>query len=131
MRVHHFNEARQLDIASDIVVLGHNSENADYSNPRGEFYGYACYIVVEAADGRRWAHDHTIKSLFESDALAELRPLQQRMQARLDAGGRLNPKHWSEIQAAYGSEAYTRDGWQQELLDWENRCDEDEALGLR
>jgi hypothetical protein len=67
---------------------------------------FAAYLVAEARDGRRWAHDHSVRSPWEADALAGIAALEARVAAAVAAGRPLDPAHWVEIDAAYGSAAY-------------------------
>jgi hypothetical protein len=98
----------QFFVRSDLVVTGYDAEFADATNPRGALYGQALYVVAEAHDGRRWAHDHLFVA-SRRDALAVLARAERlcsRIQAAYDAGRRLDQAHWREIDPAYGSDAY-------------------------
>ena len=38
---------------TDLVIVGQNPEMADYSNPRGDIFREAAYVVAEDAKGYR------------------------------------------------------------------------------
>ena len=100
-------------ITNDIVILGSNPEMADMSNPQGNIEGLSHYIVGEAPDGRRFAHNAaaiTHNGNADSDITVErLERLATHLNATHPA---LDADCWTEMQAAYGSEAYQRDGWE-------------------
>lgn len=100
-------------MTNDIVILGSNPEMADMSNPQGNIEGLSHYIVGEAPDGRRFVHSAfalTHNGYAENDMTIErLKRLVDYLNANHPA---LDPYHWEEMQAAYGSEAYQRDGWE-------------------
>jgi hypothetical protein len=94
-------------LRSDVVVIGSNPESADMDNPRGSLFGYAVYVVAEASNGERMAHDHTFTASREKDALARGEALLARIQAAVFGHGRdIDPACWTPCEAAYGSNAY-------------------------
>jgi hypothetical protein len=99
----------QFAVHSNIVVVGRNDEMADISNPRGEIHGETFFVVAEAASGRRWQHDHafTTTSMNGDGGCGERA---ERLRARIErayaSGRKLNPRHWREVDPAYGSDAY-------------------------
>lgn len=100
-------------IREDLVVVGTNSEMADMVNPHGHIHGEAHYIVAEAPDGLRWAHDARAVTSRGSPwrnslRLERLEFLCERLNA---ARPIINMDHWTEIDPGYGSEAWQRDGW--------------------
>lgn len=112
---------------NEIVVIGHNPEMADMSNPRGEIHGLRWLVVAANDYGDTWemAVTGTVPQV-EAERMAE------RLQTRWDTLGKLPVgfASWPRGRAVYGSEAYVAYG-QADDLAWERRCDADEALGLR
>jgi hypothetical protein len=111
----------------DIVVTGTNPENADYTNPRGERYGFQAYVQVANDFG-----DTRVKTfgVFHSqrEAVDFAEKLAATLQTRLDKLGKypVGFAAWAEGRAVYGSDAYVAYG-QAEEVEWERRMDEDEA----
>ena len=109
-------------VRSDVVVVDTNPEMADVSNPRGEIYGEAYYIVGTAEDGSRIAHRVSATTSY-GRVLTEVTPdrlmrLAERLNEERPA---LNPDLWDDIDPAYGSEAYIRGGYEQAYADMEAR----------
>jgi hypothetical protein len=91
---------------TDIVVIGANPENADYTNPRGEIHGYAALVVAESAQGDR--RELCVGSdRLESNVLPQAEAMAAALCARL-ASGRLPVafERWRAGRPGYGSEAY-------------------------
>lgn len=115
----------QFLVVSDILVVGYNPEMADISNPRGEIHGEAFYVVAEAANGRRWAHDHSFITTAmngDSGCAARAEALRARIADAYGAGRRLDQNRWREIDPCYGSDAYIAqdiefDRWSRERED--------------
>ncbi len=109
--------------ATDIVVLGSNPENADVTNPRGEYFGSAGYVVAEDAQGNR-VRQHIKTCHRDVDALNAASAVAAALQVRL-AQGKLPVAfdRWEETFPAYGSEAYDP----HEAIAWERRVEEDAA----
>lgn len=84
------------DISSREYQAGRNED--------GVFYRTAYQVTVTAENGRRWIHDHSFDTFEDAEKLAA------RVDAALEAGRKLRHKHWSEIDPAYGSEEYDRQG---------------------
>lgn len=119
-------------VREDLVIVGTHPEMADFCNPRGELEGSVHYVVAEAPDGRRFAHDAAAFTIngwvidggrcevededspsFRVDSNGMTVERLERLAAHLNANHpALNEAHWTEIQACYGSEAYQRDGWE-------------------
>ncbi len=117
-------------VREDLTIVGNNVEMADFGNPRGSLEGSVHYVVAEAPDGRRFAHDaaaftingwHIDPSDVDEEGLTtwtvDSRDITverlERLADYLNANHPdLDPDHWTEIQACYGSEAYQRDGWE-------------------
>jgi len=43
----------RVDVREDVVVVDHNSEMADYTNPTGAIYRRAFKVLAMTEDGRR------------------------------------------------------------------------------
>ena len=84
------------------------------SNPRGEIFGDADYIVAEAPDGTRFAHDAvavTCSNGVSQTAITSARL--EELAAHLNKNKpELNMNHWREIEARYGSKAYVDGDWE-------------------
>lgn len=92
---------------SDAVVIGTNSENADYSNPRGEIHGFSSYVQASNDFGdTRVLGVRTER--WESDAMAPAEKLATDFQHRFDTLGKapVGFESWIEGRAIYGSDAY-------------------------
>lgn len=78
---------------SDFVVVGHNSENADMSNPNGDIIRERYYIVAEDALGHRRTWGGYYETLEAAEAAYSL----------------LAPpvEFWEDARPCYGSEAWT------------------------
>lgn len=114
-----------VEVRSDIVVVGQNSEMADYDNPKGYLYGFnAC---VEATDeaGYRWAHRQTFTACTERDAHEAAEVLAVKVRAHLAKGGKLKAPGWLETRPMYGSDAYIATGGDAEMCAWEKQLEED------
>jgi hypothetical protein len=89
-------------------------------------YGMAFYAIAQDATGRRWAHSAVYKShsrhvssegevYYRADHFTAEKAathLVARIKDRLAAGGELDLQHWSEMDPAYGSSAYSElDAW--------------------
>jgi hypothetical protein len=99
-------------VRTDIVVVDHNSEMADMSNPRGAIHGDADYIVAETPTGRRFAHDTT--AITRSNGHTESKISSARLEELAfhlnETKPDLDMTHWEEIDPCYGSEAYITQG---------------------
>lgn len=111
---------------SDIVVIDHNPEMADYDNPRGEVYGYFTYVVAEDNDGYRCSlHVETVSvHVGETVAMRRAEALARALAARLNSGKLpVAFNGWAAMQPAYGSEAYIRENCEEDLIAWEREHD--------
>jgi hypothetical protein len=90
----------------DVVVVEQDPEFADVSNPRGNIYGFASYVVAEDADGNR-RRLHVATRRWQDEALAPAEKLAAALNARL-ARGKLPVRFdaWREARPCYGSRAY-------------------------
>lgn len=122
-------------IRSDLCIVARDPEMVDMANTRGDIGGTIHYVVAEASNGRRFAHDvpvytdvhgsYTYNGQVASDpedeclttilvdsqgrTLEMLKHLVSRLNTETLT---LDADHWTEIQACYGSDAYQRDGWE-------------------
>jgi hypothetical protein len=94
---------------SDFVVVGHNPENADMSNPRGEIVRERWYILAEDAKGNRrvWGGLYDSPEAAEAAYSLEAPPIDL----------------WDETQPCYGSEAYQDGDWEQDQIEREREED--------
>lgn len=111
MPVMHLHQVNEVFSRTDIVVIGHNPENADFSNPRGAIFGHAALVIAVAPDGSQWEYIETRTRHTEREALEAVEPLVRNANKRLANGGSLNPQFWREMRPMYGSEAYDKGGW--------------------
>lgn len=107
------NQADQIVVRTDVVIIGSNPEMADYDNPKGHIYGFKGYILAVADDGSQWVFEHTHTRRYEIDVLARLNTFANKVQQHLNKGGKLDPRRWRETRPAYGSDAYVSGGWSQ------------------
>lgn len=116
--------------SSDVVVIDHNPEMADYDNPRGETYGYATYVVAEDEWGHRCRlYVETLPCGYgERRAMESAHRTAKALVARLQSG-RLPVAfdRWEPMTPAYGSYAYIEEGGEDDLIEWERRMDEEYA----
>ena len=89
-----------VTVMTHVVVVGYNPEMADMSNPNGERYGEVGFVCVELVNGRRFANYNSTTDMDE------LYMFRQEVEDFLKAGNALPSSQWSEIEPAYGSEAY-------------------------
>lgn len=111
---------------TDLVVVGHNPEMADYDNPRGEIIGSAAYVYAEDAKGYR-RRRHVITGR-EAVVLPRAEAIALALTARLTDLKKLPVgfDQWDDHVPAYGSEAYIESG-QGEQDAWMDRMEEEFA----
>lgn len=87
-------------LRSEPRIYGHNED--------GPVFEDFAYVVVEAEDGRRWAHDTS----FDTSEEAKAEKLCGQVQVAINDNGvaALNMDHWVEVDPRYGSEAHQRIG---------------------
>ena len=127
-----------VEVGSDVYIAGRDEDGYDFT---AETY----HVSVTNTYGDRLRHRTTFKGAvaheteygvgqaFEDvrpQALAQATRLADRVRAALAAGQALNPALWQQDRPVYGSDAYVAYG-QDEDNAWEDRCNQDEALGLR
>ncbi len=110
-----------VDVASVLVGVGYNAENASIDNPQGVVIGERFFVQVESEYGGRIRHS----KLFESEEAAK--KLADRVQTFILMGGSLNMDHWSYADPVYGSDAYCDQGIEQERAQYEK----EEELGFQ
>jgi hypothetical protein len=110
-----------FDVRSDVVVVGHDIEAADYDNQRGELFGFAAYVSAVSFDGDRRSL-HVLTSSSEQEAVSAAAILAERLTARLENLGKLPLRfnEWFEDRPVYGSSAYQAYG-QADDLAWERK----------
>jgi hypothetical protein len=102
-----------LFVAADIVVMGRNPEMADITNPHGDIHGFSAYVVIEDNAGNRWAHNEKFVNRWEDEAKGKAEILLLSIQVHVKRGGSVRLEYWTEIDPAYGSEAYAAQGTEQ------------------
>jgi len=86
-------------------------------------------VIARDATGRQWVHEVTFAGRVgeteegfgygvDGDEAAAQR-LADRVNAHLAHEGTLDARRWTEIEAAYGSEAYVNGGGEEALIAWE------------
>jgi hypothetical protein len=109
-----------LSIRDDLFALTHPEDGS-------EFTASVFYVIAEAPDGRRYAHEHRFYSAhvscqvepdgeyiggiasYREKALAKAERFLAKVKAAQVAGRFVTPvdrEHWYEIEPCYGSEAY-------------------------
>ena len=105
------NTRWSVGFESVLVVVGHNSENADMDNPRGEEIRERFYALAEDVEGNRrvWGGYHESPELAEAEFVALAPPVE----------------FWEDIRPAYGSDAYAKNAfeYEAELIEWEREQD--------
>lgn len=96
-------------VRTDVIVSGQNSEMADMSNPHGNLYADADYIVAETPTGRRFAHSMTVVTGAYDTGVDVVR-LEALAHHLNETHPELNMDHWNEIDPCYGSEEYIAQG---------------------
>lgn len=92
--------------ADEAVVIGYDSEFADYDNPRGAMIGFAGRVYAEDAQGNRWFH--TVATDYDRKRVLNLaETMAERLTIRYQKG-RLPVAFsgWTKGRPAYGSQAY-------------------------
>jgi len=79
-------------VDSDMVVVGHNPEMADFDNPRGELIEVRYFMVAEDAKGYRFSYGFEETELGAEVVFQHFAPA---------------VSEWAERRPAYGSQAYT------------------------
>jgi len=97
----------QFEIRTDIVVIGHNPEMADFSNRNGAIHGYAAYIEAsnDYGDTRQLFID---SSRCEAGVVEKAEKLAKNLTTRFEVLGKLpiGFDNWAEGRARYGSDAW-------------------------
>jgi hypothetical protein len=101
----------------DVVVVGQNSESADYDNPRGYVYAEQVVVIAEDANGERV---QTVVGTTDEDDALSLLARAERLAAALNArlaAGKLPVAFasWQSIRPCYGSDAYVAHGQADDL----------------
>ena len=106
-----------VQVRSDLVVVGYDPEFADFENQRGAIVRQHYYVEARVCgctvEGVRFQHEH----VFEDAAAAQR--FADRVLAAFFAGRRPDPALWGFTGFVYGSEAYQRLGGEQDLISWE------------
>lgn len=106
-----------FSLRADVVVIGQDGEMADISNPRGDIFGDAYYVVatmvgtalVDPNNGLQWAHFKTfindkagaerlLKRIQDVQVICNAKPVLDMMLLTTDC--------WREIEPQYGTQAW-------------------------
>lgn len=108
-------------VASDLYLAGRTEDGHDFT---AELY----YVVAEDARGNRWRHETNFPGADAQrdedgfwhfgDVRETAQKRAERLLARVERVGQINPAHWRDMRPAYGSAAYVQYG---QFDDW---CDE-------
>jgi myo-inositol catabolism protein IolC len=95
-------------MALDIFARNDLIETGQWTEDGEREIAVAFYLVAEDHRGARVAHDFSVRAWRsdDQDAIARIEGLRARVAAHVAKGGKLDPDHWTEIDPAYGSEAY-------------------------
>ena len=108
-------QVTQFTSYADIVVIGQNSEMADYSNPCGYIYGFAAYVCAVSNCGNT-SIKHIVTARCEADAMKKADAQVAALNARLVLGKLpVGFNSWEAGRAVYGSEAYQAYGQADDL----------------
>lgn len=87
----------RVDVREDVVVVDHNSEMADYTNPTGAIYRRTFEVLAMTEGGRRFRHHHFFgMDRDAADALA----------IKVLYRGEVDLSYWAETYPEYGSPAW-------------------------
>ncbi len=108
----------QAEMVSDLYEAGRTED--------GEMFVAEVYFVqLEQVDGRRWRHESFARGAtrevdpetgweyfgdVREEARAKMTRLADRVNAALESGGSVNWNLWYEVEPAYGSPVYQREG---------------------
>jgi hypothetical protein len=118
----------EIEVFSDLYVAGRHPEEGT------DIIGEVFYVVATEPDGRRYRHERSFPNLhWVKDDELEFGGYYGRLEGELAAsklsetvrraGGPINLNSWREIDPAYGSEQYQRQGIEQERA-WQDRFDD-------
>ena len=111
---------------TDVVVMGTNPENADITNPRGEYYGFAPFVRVSNEYGDCFMTSAGNTSRDEIEARQKAEQLSNALRTRWEVLGKLPVRfaEWTPTRPVYGSDAYIDYGFDDDRL-LESREEED------
>ena len=127
------------------VEVGSDVYRAGYTDDGVEFIAESYHVTVTDADGNRLVHRTTFSGAVAHDleegfgqsfedvrgvAFEKAARLAGRVQVALALGQALDLGCWQQDRPVYGSDAYVAYGQDEDNV-WEDRCNQDEALGLR
>jgi hypothetical protein len=103
--INNFLAFLEFNFCMAVVVVGHDSERADYDNRDGSIFGDSyrvkATVVGGPRDGLQFEHAHC----FMNDQ-AGAEALRARIEARVIAGGKLGADCWQEVEPRYGTESW-------------------------
>ena len=113
----------QVFIECELRIVGTNPESADYTNPRGDIYADVFMLGVYLNDGEIYRHFKTYRDEEKCFLFLE------KVQDAVNDGKELNMEHWKYNRLAYGSEAYQKQGGEEELIRLESFEEQLEGFG--
>jgi|TARA_Y100000034_G_scaffold21482_1_gene24699 hypothetical protein len=82
-------------------------------------YAKAFNIYAQNERGERLVNNASDFTDLEPKGLENAERFAKRVQAHIDAGGKLNLEHWYEVDPCYGSAAYVDQGTEERVREWE------------
>jgi hypothetical protein len=90
-------QIERVDVGRDAVIVAHDPEFADMSNPTGAIYRHTFEVMAITEDGRRFRHHRFFGDDRDAaDALA----------IKVLYRGEVDPSYWTETYPEYGSRAW-------------------------
>lgn len=123
------NNANEISYTActDLIIVGQNSEMADISNPNGNIFGHAAYVIAEDARGARKAL-FVGKHRWEDEVLPKAEVLAVALNARAAAGKfPIRFADWKDSAPCYGSEEYVSSDQEYEYAAQERADEYDES----
>ncbi len=111
-----------LYVETDKSYVGQDPECATQCNPSGLVYEEIYIVCVVINDGEIYRHFKAWPTSKEANEFL------QRVETATMNGQELDMSHWEYERLAYGSKAYRERGGEEELIAFERKCDEDDAM---
>jgi hypothetical protein len=97
--------AQQVSTQANEEVLYSDPECADMDNPRGDIVRPVYRVLIELDDGSRYLHDRGFSNPVDGD-YDQITLKVEALADRVAKAGEINPEHWVETYARYGSAAW-------------------------
>lgn len=130
---------RKLQAGIEVIVWEDQFSAGRHPEDGTQVIGEVYYVVIEFENGARlkhsarfanvaWVEDRSewcdFGGYFERDWEGKAKAACERLAAKVRAAGRINPDHWEEMYAAYGSPAFSN----AEQIEWERQIEEQERI---